>query len=531
MFINKLMLIEVADLEEVYRRPFELTVDGDIIRLLEDAISRDAGQFRPQLVLDAVGRGLTLSSSREEVSMGAGKFQDSRFRFILEIQVDQIRGTMPGSRIIVCGYTDRVDMSHNDLMAPDMRFYVNNIVGIRDIPRNHHGRSYIDSKVTDNYQVLLGDYNMPGNRNRGHNEYLMRPRDVFRTIEKHKAIGIDENGADVVDTRTMFSNGVETNRGRNNLRGRYLSTLMEADRAGKSEQSVYGDDLFEATRDSASSDVVSEPRLIRNAFMSILINRSPTFSDTGFFEYDNLVEFTHERNMRGLDKVTDFSLIEDNTFNFESNRWNSNSAEVITVATFCQEIPALMVDCLFSYLNFKVSNMHLLDGQPEFEFIEWAYFVDMNSNDRMLEAFKQRFLREVFNLVTNEDQLIIDLEIEAEVGGMTGLEISFDGGRFERYTFPSFCDGIVAPVVTDDAKKLDNIAKKYGSIREDIVDPLLLDELILPDDTGLGRHLRGDESEGRRGRKANDEVKIFTGSDLPSSRRGGRSGERVIKLI
>lgn len=530
MYITKLSLVEVANLEEVYRRPFELTVDGDIIRLLEDAISRDAGQFRPQLVLDAVGRGLTLSSSREKVSLGAGKFKDSRFRFILEVTVDEIRGSMPGSRIIVCGYTDRVDMSLSDLIAPDTRFYVNNIVGIRDIPRTHHGRRYIDSVVTDNYQLLLGDYNMPSGRQSSSNEYLMRPRDVFRTIEKHKSIGEGENGDVVVDTRTMFSNGVETNRGRNNLRGRYLSTLMEADRAGKSEQSVYGDDLFEATRDSASSDVVSEPRMIRNAFLNILIQRSGAFTDDGFFEYDNLVEFCPLRNMRDLDKLTDFSLIEDNRFNFESEGWNSNSAEVITVATFCQEVPALMVDCLFSYLNFKVCNMHLIDGQPEFDYIEWANFVEMNNNDRLLEAFKQRFIREVFNLVTNDDQLIIDLEIEAEVGGMTALEISFDGGRIERYTFPSFCDGIVAPVVTDDANKLENIAKKYGSIREDIVDPLLLDELILSDDTGLGRRLRGEDGVSRRGNGRNkEEVKIFTGSDLPSSRRG--SGERVVKLI
>lgn len=529
MNITKLMLVEVANLEEIYRRPFELTVDGDIIKLLEDAISRDAGQFRPQLVLDAVGRGLTLSSSREDVALGAGQFRDSRFRFILEITIDEINGSMPGSRIIVCGYTDRVDMSYNHVMAPDMRFYVNNIVGIRDIPRVHHGRRYIDSQVTDNYQLLLGEYNMPGGRRNSHNDYLMRPRDVFRTIEKHKSIGVGENGETVVDTRTMFSNGVETNRGRNNLRGRYLSTLMEADRAGKSEQSVYGDDLFEATRDSASSDVVSEPRLIRNPFLNMLVQRSSTFTDDGFFEYSHLAEFTPLRSMRDLDDLTDFSLINDNTFDFESKSWDNNSTEVITVATFCQEVPALMVDCLFSYLNFKVCNMYLTDGQPEFEFIDWGNFVEMNGNDRLLEAFKQRFLREVFNLVTNDDQLIIDLEIEAEVGGMTALDVSFDGGRKERYTFPSFCDGIVAPVVTDDANKLENIAKKYGSIREDIVDPLLLDELILPNDTGLGRRLRGEDGVSRRGNRTKQEVKIFTGSDLPSSRRG--SGERVVKLI
>lgn len=527
MYIQKLMMVEVANLEEVYRRPFELTVDGDIIRLLEDAISRDAGQFRPQLVLDAVGRGLTLSSDREKVSLGAGKFSDSRFRFILEVVVDQVDGTMPGSRLIVCGYTDRVDMSHNDRMAPDMRFYVNNVVGIRDIPRVVRGRKYIDSQVVDNFQILLGEYNSPSNTRRGQNEYLMRPRDVFRTIEKHTSMGDLEDDSPIIDTRTMFCSGVETNRGRNNQRARYLSTLMEADRAGKSEQAVYGDDLFEATRDSAASDVVSEPRIIRNPFLQILSQRS-AFQDEGCFEYRDMVEFTHLRSMTDLDKLTQFSLIRDNQFNFESERWNDNSAEVITVATFCQEIPALMVDCLFSYLNFKVSNLSLIDGQPEFEYIEWGNFVELHNNDRMMEAFKNRFIREIFNLVTNDDQLVIDLEIEAEVGGMTAIEVSFDGGRFERYTFPSFCDGIVAPVVTDDANKLENIARKYGSIRKDIVDPLMLNELILPE-SGLDRRLRGDDKQSRRDTdRGNKKVEIFTGSDVPSSR---RDSSRVIKLI
>ena len=44
----------------------------------------------------------------------------------------------------------------------------------------------------------------------------------------------------------------------------------------------------------------------------------------------------------------------------------------------------------------------------------------------------------------------------------------------ERYYFPTFCDSLLVPTLTDDNRNLDELASKYRTIRRDVVNPVLV---------------------------------------------------------
>lgn len=474
MYVTKLTFVEIADLEDQYRRPYELSLDGQTLHRLEQSIREEGGSARPALLADVLGQGLEMSSTDiEHVALDGSGWRHARYRYVMEVQVEAVGRYSSGHRVIVCGYTDRCDKSAN-YMAPDLRMYVNSIVGIRDVERkDNRGNAYIQSTVIDNYQVLLGEFSGFQHNRGGENEYMMRPSDVFGTIEKIRELGDD--GEFKADTRNMFINGVATNRRRNNQRARYMSTLIESDRSGQAEMETYYDDITGgASRNVAASDVATEPRFIMNRFMEQLTQRCNVIQDR-WFEYKDLIDFTGRRNMSDLDDVTHFADRCDNDLSVESQSWRGANVETTIACTLCQEVPAIMVDCLLSTVTFTCSNMHSPDGSVEFLASDWAMFVAGDFKMAVIDAFKSRFITEVFNMISRNNVMGVDLDVTADVGGLTTIEISVDGKPWERFAFPSFCDSMISPTVTRDMYRVDDLAKKYELVRKEVVNPMILD--------------------------------------------------------
>ena len=120
----RLTLIEVGDVPDQYRRPYKLTMDGRTVNIVRDTIERSGGNVRPSMLANILGESLAPSTEVETVRPTEGSWQDARYRFILEVEVEEPSRYGNGLRVIVCGYTDRVDTSHNGHLAPDRKSVV-----------------------------------------------------------------------------------------------------------------------------------------------------------------------------------------------------------------------------------------------------------------------------------------------------------------------------------------------------------------------------------------------------------------------
>ena len=476
MRLESLTLVEVADIPDQYRRPYDLYVNNDTIKALDFTLRNEGGQYRPAMLVDVLGNSIQLSSDAvEHVNLDVGRWSDERYRFIAIVTVEEPTRFHAGARLIVCGYTDRCDMSYNKTIAPDLRFYINSIVGVRDLlAQDSRGNTYVKSMITDNYQVMLGEYEQHNSR---YNDYKMRPVDVFSTIETTRELGSCDD--QTVDTRILFVNGVDTNSRRNNQRGRYLSSIIEQDVAGYQAIETYTNDEFNGnySHNAASVEMASnaERRIVSNQFIRYLTsNCKSDVIYNKYFVYEDMAALADGGTLRGLDEVT--TLIERNrgTISMESENWNGATTETVVAATLAQEIPAIMTDCIMSSVSFTCSNMSSRGSGIEFICTDIHMFVPGDFGDYIINAFETRFINEVFKPLSQHGAIALDIQVHADVGGMTTVDIIIDNNPNERFVFPSFCDSILAPTLTKDFKKIESLASQYESIREEVVKPILL---------------------------------------------------------
>lgn len=477
MNLDSLILIEVADTPDQYRRAYELNVNADTLSALDFTLRNEGNKYKPSMLVDVLGNSIGLSADGvERVNLDEGRWGDERYRYIATVTVEEPTPSHGGSRIVVCGYTDRCDVSYNKTVAPDLKMYINSIVGIRDIlVKDRRGNSYIKSTVTENYQVLLGSYEHGANRLK---DYKMRPVDVFSTIETTRELGVSDD--QTVDTRITFDSGVDTNSRRNNQRGRYLSSLIDQDVQGYRYIETYANDEFGETisRNSAAAEIGanSERRIIANNFIRYLTsNCNSDVLYNKHFEYRDMAALTATGTLRSLDDVTTIIERGNGSLSMESENWKGGTTETVVAATLSQEIPSIMTDCIVSSISFQCSNTDSRTGHPEFICTDLKMFVHGDFGDYIIDAFEQRFLNEVFIPLSNHGHTSLDIQVSADVGGMTVVDIIIDNNPNERFVFPSFCDSVLAPTMTNNYQKLEDLVFQYEEIRTKIVNPILLD--------------------------------------------------------
>ena len=159
MLIKKLIFIGVPDMEQQYRRPFELSASGQLMDELENALEHSGvSAIRPTSLTDVIATGMRFSGTNMDKADINGGWNRHRYRFILELEIDPpSRRGSPGYRVVVTGYTESSDCSlRNDDIPEDMRMFINGVIGIRDTIVMDRGRETIESEIQKPYQILRG---------------------------------------------------------------------------------------------------------------------------------------------------------------------------------------------------------------------------------------------------------------------------------------------------------------------------------------------------------------------------------------
>ena len=492
MYLSRLQLFEIDEITEQSRRNHSLNSKRhrEMTDYIESNLAETGGMLRPSTLREAVSMGLTLSSETDKINIKGG-WRARRFRFVLELVIEEPRQQSPGSRMVVTGWTDRFAVSSEKEIDADTEMYVNHIVVVRDfLKSDRRGHEYVESKVFDNYQMLLGEYYNSRDRAGGKNEYLMRPAEVFAMIDRIEDIGDDDDG--VTDTRTMFNTGIRSNNASNNQRMHFLKSLMDHDIDGRSEHNVYGgrsnDRGTYTSRDIAAYDSarINEVVWKRNQFFNALVNRNADFVGSRQFVYEDLIDFTESRTMRELDDLTDYTEMNDSRAD-DSRRLNGASRELISAFTVCYEIPTIMADSHIAAIEFTVDGTQRdsRNRRPELVIVPGSdkYLIKGDFGTDLIDAFENRFLREVFDVISEDGEIPIYMDVSCEIGGLTVIEMEYDGGSMERHVFSTFTNSMAAPVITRNEKSALTLARSYIQLRRDVVDRALGDrELEAEDD-------------------------------------------------
>lgn len=487
-YLKKLMLVEVDEMVEPTQRYMSMNVDNNMIQELID-IYEDDGRIDRTTVARTIGRSMNLSDRCTTPSLGRKpeRLNLRRFRFFLHVVEREATRNDPGKSFLITGFTDEIGDEDLIDLNEYAALYINSIVELRSFEeRDRRGDRYERFSISKMAVVHRKDYERRGHHN-GRVTDILNFCSLNETNELNLSNPDPDN--DVMATSTLF--GKRATRGASlsdMTRNNFLTRLITADKSGMADSKTYSDNEYGNDDEGfgcrrynmAASTYADTPEFDRgNTFITWLRSRNLNVSDELKFEYRDLIDMVETRSPSydDLCEDTDIVAIEDNDITYVSKEFYGKSAKMRSLAIMCQEIPAMMAECLLSRISFTMDNERLdRDGRPQSSPDDYSMVVPLEGLDEMVDVFLRRFEDEIYNQVTNNNDRYMNLRVTCNFGGQVEIEMSYENGDFEEFRFPSFMSGLLSDNASYDSGESYRLANQYTQISKDFIERTVFGE-------------------------------------------------------
>ena len=446
MNVIQLLISEVGTYNDQYLRPFASNVDMNAIsQVVHRATSNNVTKVTPGQLCGVTGGLLGVSPHIESTTpiQIANGWNDKRMRFQLKVRCEFQSG---GVQLYdIYGYTDYVGvMPNSHSIDPNLTFYVNNIITMREQTQRTPLGVFTQPVMISNQHVVFdqSDFNIRNPNQKS----LIRPVDVYNNLAGLDMVG--KSGSDAVVYSTGNSiNAIPKMSRRSNAVGSEFAANIINGFLSASTQSTLSDNqnaIF-----ATAAGMVDETNPYQNAFMARLADFNTTNSVSGVFRFRDLSALDPEINNPILGKIT-VSLQGHAQINHyhtagSTAYWHGTGSETRWAFTIAHAMPALMMNNMISVI--KLTSKNTVTGLPFTAVVAGAGMspIDMSRN---FATFTQQFEEMVLKDLTYDNQLSYDIEVESNIAGETKVRVSINGNAYEDYTMPTFCDGLMAPVIT-----------------------------------------------------------------------------------
>ena len=455
--VVKAIFVETGTYNDLTTRPFKTNVDVSTLRAMQEATNMGTS-ITAASIAPIAGNILRPSAISQGVADISNGWDTPRFRFMLEVEI-LTNSNFATERQVITGYTDHVGaLERNGQMVvnPQMRMFFNNSVKLRAINElTPWGVPSVRQTVVNASQLLSGVYQPSFNG--GRVTQSMRPEDLFAT----SSLGVlaDE---DVIDTRVTFGGGhIKKSNRKNSSAPEYLARVMEAHKSavnhGDSEFTDYTR-MMDQARSFAQDELVSDDVYLYN-----LMNRT-SLGHEASVTYGELCTIDEQ-----LDSIAFFSLRSPTEVvhtRGSTEHWQGSTVETMSAIMLVHSVPSIMMDLMLTGVSFMATN-RTLDGSYDVRLAGSKSFATMDMSEQLV-AFRQRLIVEVLRNLTNNNRMEFDIKLQVDLLGETFVSISINGGPHVDYTMPSFCDALVAPVITDDRNDLTYMANDMNSLSDNL---------------------------------------------------------------
>lgn len=521
MLIEEFAMYEVYGFGDQVRRNYDLKPQGSIGSQVEKYLSANHGQITPAGMAGIASNSMSLRTGGDFIQIENG-WASRRFRIYMKIRLENSSGlNCTRNYIHVLGYTDRIDLSHGKHVAPDMRIYINKIVGVTETEMEERGRLVIKHRRRDNLAVLTGEFDF---EDRSRSDYIIRPDTVFRSRHfinssnqyldgqdqypsDYRPSGRgarDDRAADthvpasvrntkvlenLIESNSAFMAGPALAESTDVVPSRFIHKMMKSDITAKREhdRSMENDNLLRdpmtASRDMYAADEATADCYIdtsENQFINALRAQS-NYQREGFCEFQDLTSYHKTRSLRGLDDDTRifFTGGRDNPYDIsreleedQSVSWSAALPTTVIAAELCQTLPAIMSDLLLVQAHITANN-HATRGEIMCRSQAVVSYIrsetDLRPTQRELE---DNFVREIFRKLTHNGEYLVDLDVFCDTNALIRVEIQVGGGVREVLKFPAFASSELTSMKSRGAEPLANLASNYNGFRKEIDDTM-----------------------------------------------------------
>lgn len=462
MNVVRLFLQETGRYGQQFSRPYQAVTSFETLdnlnRRIEDVTRGDpTGKINGSLIAGLSAGLVTPSANWERELTIANGFNEQRLRFMLEVHVDNGFTT---EIYFFQGYTEFVGVSYTGAIDPQMVFYINSFLRINRA-RDFSGLSSAGFRdtVTETAQVINGRFHSNGVTP----VFGLRPEDLFVGVQSAYLSNSLQtlNEGNVFDTRVDRSTDIFRSRRSNAIPSNFLSNVVDSYRAastladfGQGTEDIYG----------RAIQTSHEASPYENPFIRAISDAKGMINVT-YFTMEDLVRIdpmvtsnTHYDPVKETIRLTQPG---------DGESWAAATLETQLATVLSNAVSGLMVDCMLVDITFSCTNM-TIGSIPDTRII-FGQGVTTADMRQYYINFVTRFESEVLPDLTQGNMIPIDILVSADLYGDTKIELSVEGAPHVTYITPSFCDALMAPVVTTNANEyhglihgIEHIVKNVG---------------------------------------------------------------------
>lgn len=456
--ITRFILVETGTYNDMAIRPYQTTVNDQTLNAISEATQ--GGRRLGASVLAGVAGSIIRPSATAAGAVSIDNGWDTRrFRFLIEAVSRDFNGNE--NIEYLSGYTDHADTSiQSQAIDPNMVLHINNVVRARRVVEQTPFGAQSRVTVGESSQILTGSYN-PNFGGVMNSAQTMRPEDVFGSLNAQVL------GQDAFDLRNTFAGGAKKSNRLNGAATSYLSRVLQSHKLAFAKAG-YAEDPTVVMDDAAG--MVREGLISTDPFLSML-QRHTGFQGGTSISYGQLCHMAQGNLDERVQVIMSRGVVQQGWQAHQrgsSEHWSGTTSETVFATILSHSVPSIMMDLMLTQVTISITN-RTLHGGFESQFLaapeSFAQGMDLSPQ---LELFNHRLESEVLRDLTQNNMIDISLVLHVDVLGDTMIDISLMGAPTIRYVMPSFCDALMAPVITNNANDVVSLASDISALADTI---------------------------------------------------------------
>lgn len=456
--IKQFVLQRTGTYNDQYRRPYNTVLDHSTQQQLVDTITNTPGLTASHLA-EASNQFMQPSATPESMIVIPNGWGTERIRFLLAITTTDHMGNVNNEHVV--GYTDYSGVSNNLNIDPDMIFHINAIsITQTTMVRTPMGNQYSNRLIDTSHILSDTNYSNAFNPNQMFN---LAPENVFNRMNVlDMTAGLNEYDSDsfLVDTTGILNQTAVKSKRSNNIIPVYAATMFNS-YTNALQNHQYD---VNSARSEASGLARSDPA--RNDTFMNWLQKNGSMQRNNMFRYRDLENFCN--NVRNVTIVVPTDVYNDTRHRVGSTSdWHGSDINTVFATSISQSVPSYMLDYSINKIRLFSTNMDFT-GRINTTFSDVKSFSDGPDMPHRLEAFKAKLESELIRGLTYNGQISYQLELTVDLLGETFIRLSVNGSAFIDYVCPSFADGLMSPVVTNNKNVLDTLVNDFDMIFDGI---------------------------------------------------------------
>jgi len=465
--IESLLIQKISGYNDQVLRPFvtNSNLTGSELTAVATSIVDKAQQGSiDTATIASIGNSFLTRSSEPIASAPiVNGWNQTRARFMMKVILTSPIGTT--NPLFILGYTNYDGLTTNNL-DPNMEFYVNNIVkGRNQVYQTAFGNQNNLQQVGTQQIFTNNSGQKPsspfGNYSNNGDTLVMSPMHIYQAIGT-AGIYNNESGYpnSILDNRFKTTPGGVSAPKKINVAPTYVATVLNSYISGSESEEFDSLSIDSAIRHYVNSHPFESTSLEENDFFAALdaIRHNSIYSQNKF----TLSELQRlDPNVNNV--ITQIAPDNEHTYICNnSNHWIGTDMNTVSASMVASSVPSLMTEQMISFIRFKSTN-HTVDGRPQTTILFGGGFAqcDMQLN---YERFKAAFELFVVNDITYGNSIGYMVDVSCHLDGQTTINIKMDNLPETLFSYPTFADALISPVLTTDKNHIFNVANDFGNL-------------------------------------------------------------------